>query len=40
MIASQSRAELDPVLVDLADAVPARWREMLLKAVLTGDTTC
>ncbi len=38
-IASRSRAELDSVLVDLADAVPARWRKMLLKAVLTCDRT-
>ena len=34
-ITSRPSAELDRILVDLADAVPPRWRQMLLKAVLT-----
>ena len=38
-ITSRSRAEMDRILVDLADAVPARWRTMLLRAVLTCDQT-
>lgn len=38
-ITSRPRAEMDRILVDLADAVPARWRTMLLRAVLTCDRT-
>ncbi|MHC4319971.1 MAG: hypothetical protein ACYTF4_15880 [Planctomycetota bacterium] len=34
-ITSRPRAELDRVFVDLADAVPPPWQEMLLKAALT-----
>jgi hypothetical protein len=36
-ISGRPRGELDRVLVDLADAVPPRWRAMLLNAALAEE---